>query len=83
MKKVRHFFINNYWFITGILLSVVLILLWFSSLGENQFLILFSSDALYLPSIYKDIFVDGNSMQGWTFNPAPNSVPDMLLFFNY
>ena len=81
MGRIKIFILNNYWFSIGILLSLILILLWFSSLGEYQFRILFSSDALYLPSIYEDIFVNGNSIQGWMFNPAPNFVPDMLLFF--
>ena len=81
MNKVRCFILDNYWFIIGISLSLILILLWFASQGEYYFSFMFSSDALYLPSIYDDIFINGNSVQGWTFNPAPNFVPDMLLFF--
>jgi hypothetical protein len=81
MNKIKYFLKNNYWFIIGISLSLILILVWYASLGEGYFSGMFGSDALYLPSIYEDIFVDGNSLQGWTFNPAPNFLPDMLLFF--
>ena len=81
MNRIKHFFLNNYWFVIGISLSLVLILLWFASQGEYYFSAMFASDALYLPSVYKDIVIDGNSVQGWTFNPAPNFFPDMLFFF--
>jgi len=33
MNKIKHFLKNNYWFITGILLSFLLILLWFASIN--------------------------------------------------
>ena len=81
MNKIKYILLCNCWLIIGCLLSLLLILVWFASIGEDQIYVLFSSDALYLPSIYKDIFVDGNSVQGWTFNPAPNFIPDMFLFF--
>lgn len=41
----------------------------------------FSSDTLYLPSIYRDIFVDGGSLDEWWLNAAPNFFPDMGLYF--
>lgn len=40
----------------------------------------FNSDSLYLPSIYKDVFVDGNTLQGWHLNSAPNFFPDWFLY---
>lgn len=41
----------------------------------------FSSDMLYLPSLYRDLFRDGGSLAGWFLNPAPNFFPDMGLYF--
>ncbi len=41
----------------------------------------FNSDALNLPSIYQDIFVNGNSIAGWHLTEAPYIFPDMLLYF--
>lgn len=41
---------------------------------------LFMTDALYLPSVYKDCIVDGNSLGDWYLNPAPNFFPDMVLY---
>ena len=81
MSRLKQFFKNHYWLMIAVVASLLLIILWFASLTENELLILFSSDALYLPSVYHDIFVNGNTVQGWTFNPAPNFLPDMLIFF--
>ena len=81
MNKIKHFLKNNYWLIIGTILSLILILLWFASMGEYEYTSIFSSDAVGLPAMYEDIFVNGNSLQGWTLAAAPNFVPDMLLFF--
>lgn len=62
-------------------LSILLILIMFGLFSQKDLDFLFSSDTLYLPSIYKDIFIDGNSLQGWELNPAPNFFPDMGLYF--
>lgn len=42
---------------------------------------LFNSDSLYLPALYKDIFVDHRDMSGWMLPPAPYFFPDMPVFF--
>ncbi|WP_317899708.1 hypothetical protein [Aurantibacillus circumpalustris] len=52
-----------------------------TSIRNNAIVLFFSSDALYLPSIFKDLFIDGNDMSGWHFNPAPNFFPDMIFYF--
>jgi len=36
---------------------------------------------LYLPSIYKDLFIDKSGLAGWNLNAAPNFLPDMMIFF--
>lgn len=41
----------------------------------------FNSDTLYLPSIYRDVFQNGNLFSDFNFNPAPNFFPDMGLHF--
>ena len=53
----------------------------FSNFGQFQLESFFSSDTLYLPSIYKDVFTDGHSLEGWHLNPSPNFFPDMVLYF--
>ena len=53
----------------------------FCDLSEWELSFLFKSDALYLPSMYKDLYIDGNTLRGWHVNPAPNFFPDMPLFF--
>ncbi|MBE0640603.1 MAG: hypothetical protein IH599_01125, partial [Bacteroidales bacterium] len=50
-------------------------------MSPDSFWWLFSSDALYLPSIYRDWFIDGRGPVGWHFNPSPNFFPDMAAYF--
>jgi hypothetical protein len=40
-----------------------------------------NSDALYMPSIYQDLFVHRSGLSVWHLNGAPNFFPEMLLFF--
>ncbi len=42
----------------------------------------FSTDPLYLPSLYKDLFIDKYHLEGWLLNPSPNFFPDIFLFFS-
>jgi hypothetical protein len=42
---------------------------------------LYNSDALYLPALYRDL-TGGLGLRGWSLTPAPYFFPDMLLFFN-
>ena len=58
-----------------ILLSFALVI---TSEFEKEFL---NSDCMYLPSIYRDIFIHKNNMELWSFNAAPNVFPDMILYF--
>ena len=51
------------------------------SLDDMECLI--NSDSLYLPSIYNDLYVTGNTMSGWNLSPAPSFFPDMPIFFFY
>jgi hypothetical protein len=51
------------------------------SLDEGQMAIFFGNDMLYLPALYKDIFVDGLPVSGWRLTPAPYFFPDMPIYF--
>ena len=68
-------------YIISILSNLVLIIFLFASLDPAGLDVYFNSDTLYLPSIFKDLFVDKNGICGWQLNPAPNFFPDMLLYF--
>lgn len=61
------------------LLSLLVVYINFST-GDLPRNILYSSDALYLPSLYKDVF-SGIDISGWKLTPAPYFFPDMLLYF--
>jgi len=41
----------------------------------------FTSDILYLPTLYKDLFIDKFSLSGWSLTPSPYFFPDMGIFF--
>ncbi len=54
-----------------------------TTLSDDRMLdTLFNADALYLPALYKDLFVEGGSFFGhWYLPPAPYYFPDMILYF--
>lgn len=41
----------------------------------------FNTDTMYLPSIYNDVVVEGNSLAGWNFTASLYFFPDVILFF--
>lgn len=53
----------------------------FAGATENDLSFFFTSDTLYLPALYRDLFHDGGSLLGWFLNPAPNFFPDMGSYF--
>ncbi|SHI47108.1 hypothetical protein SAMN05444280_102189 [Tangfeifania diversioriginum] len=68
-------------FYLTIVLNLVFVLQIFGSLTEKELSVFFNSDALYLPSIYKDIFIDNSGFAGWHLNAAPNFFPEWPLYF--
>jgi hypothetical protein len=72
---------NNVLLFATILVCIGTIISYFSSFTDSSYRIFFGSDQLYLPSIYKDIFIDHNTLKGWHLNPAPNIFPDMIVYF--
>lgn len=68
-------------FFGAVLMNVMLAIAVFSGLSDKQLYTYFNSDTLYLPSVYKDLFIDKSGFAGWHLNGAPNFLPDMLLFF--
>jgi hypothetical protein len=63
------------------MVNLILSLVLFATLNEEQIGVYFNSDTLYLPSIFRDLFEHQNGIRGWNLNGAPNFIPDMLLFF--
>ncbi len=63
------------------LLSLFFIVLFYASLPDSYLDQLFNTDSLYLPSLYKDFFIEHGKVTSWSFNSSPNFVPDMLLYF--
>ncbi len=74
-------------FIIEILLLLISLLFYvFSWLYVQDFLVglnnvFYNSDTMYLPSLYKDLFIDGAHYSGWKLTPAPFFFPEMLIYF--
>ncbi len=68
-------------FFISIFVNIILSIIIFATLNDKQIYVYFNSDTLYLPSIYRDLFIDNNTLNGWNLNGAPNFFPDMLMFF--
>jgi hypothetical protein len=79
MKK--QFNINLLLYILTILVSILYIITLFSTLTDYRYGIIFSSDTLYQPALFKDLFIDHKGLQGWYLNPSPNFFPDMIVYF--
>jgi hypothetical protein len=79
--KIKTFCLSFGWVIWALIVAMLVLLFWFAFISEDGFNGFFSSDALYLPALYRDFFQDGYSLSGWTLNQASNIFPDMLLFF--
>lgn len=80
--KILHVFHRNIHWILIILIQFLLILLCFSKLSDNDIeKLYYNVDCLYLPSLYTDIFIDGNLLKGWRLTPNPYFFPDMILYF--
>ncbi len=71
----------KYLFYLTLLLNAIFVLQVFGSAGEVELDVFFNSDGLYLPSIYKDLFIDHSGFEGWHLNAAPNFFPEWPLYF--
>jgi hypothetical protein len=69
-----------YWLLS-FFLNLLLLFLVYLNLNAEDFKFVLNSDTLNLPSIFQDVFVEGNSFKGWVLSGAPNFVPDMFVFF--
>lgn len=78
---MKAFFQNNKWTLIVALVQLLLIALCFATADSDDMRLFFNSDTLYLPSIYRDLFIDGSSLEGWFINPAPNLFPDVVIYF--
>ncbi len=68
-------------FVLTLIFNVLLVIILFADLSSKNINSYLSSDMLYLPSIYKDLFIDKSGLAGWNLNAAPNFLPDMMIFF--
>jgi len=69
-------------FSLSLLLSLGFLLIIFSDIGDTSLTGMYtSSDKIYQPLIFRDIFIDGSGITGWHLNAAPNFFPDMFVYF--
>jgi len=67
--------------ILSLFLFSLFLYLFLNSIDNYEITAFFNGDTMYLPSLYKDIFIDGFSFSGWRLQPAPAFFPDMPLYF--
>jgi len=77
----RHDLKEKLIWLLSVAVSLVMILEVFSVLTEQEIYVYFNSDTLYLPSIFRDLFIDHSGLGGWHLNGAPNFFPDMAFYF--
>lgn len=80
-QKMNNRLLNRIILFASFILNVLFIFLVFGQLDKHEINIYIWSDTLYLPSIFKDLFIDGTGFGTWNLNGAPNFFPDMLLYF--
>lgn len=81
-RTISSIFRSKFFIIPLVLFSsFLLILSVFSNFSEINFLQFFSTDTLYLPTLYIDLFRDQHFIRDWRLNPAPAFFPDMFFYF--
>jgi hypothetical protein len=68
-------------FILSLLINFYLVVLFFGNEMDGFPGLFFISDCFYLPSLYRDLIVDHNSLTGWSLNPSPNFFPEWPVYF--
>ncbi|MEO6903164.1 MAG: hypothetical protein ABI315_08420 [Bacteroidia bacterium] len=68
-------------FYPAALVLLLTVTLYYTNCSYDQFYNLFNSDALQIPSIYKDVFIDHNGIRGWCLSTSPFFFPDMFFYF--
>lgn len=75
--RIQSFFYSITSFVAFALLAYLVFA--YYSLGNNLW-IFFTSDTLYIPYLYQDIFKHGGQLTQWKFSPVPYFFPDFILF---
>ena len=68
-------------FVLSFIINIVFALQVMAGLNGYHLDYFFCSDALYLPSIYRDLFIDKALLSGWYLNLAPNFIPEWPIYF--
>lgn len=67
-------------FLVSFVLCILTGLYFMSSLNELGLYEVLNSDALYMASLYRDLFIHGNELQGWNLNTTSLLFPNFLIF---
>jgi len=78
---IRSMRFNKIVFVISFLLNLIFTLQVFAGITGYYLDYFFSSDALYLPSLYRDLIVDKSGLNGWYLNLAPNFIPEWPIYF--
>jgi len=70
-------------YILSLLLSVIFIFFVYATRSGRTLAYLFNADILFIPTLYKDIFIHGYKISSWYIPSAPNLFPDIVLYFTF
>lgn len=70
---------NKFFFYFLLAFSLVNMIAWYYC-QPNPKNMLFNSDALYLPTLFSDLFSNNGQLKDWFLTPAPYFFPDYLMF---
>lgn len=62
------------------ILHIFLVLLFYFSRTDAELEWIFNADYLFVPTLFQDVIVNGNSISDWYITPAPYIFPDILFY---
>ncbi len=79
MKLIRNSIPGFFYIATLVLLSVMMLAIFSHEYRVYDYY--FNPDSLYLPSLYRGLFIDGYPLKSFHLNPSVLLVPDVILYF--
>lgn len=82
LERVKQFFFGQV-FLHVISFSILILSLatFLANFNDWNFSSTFNSDAIGVPYIFRDIFIDGGHFKDWQLGSAPTLFPDMVLYY--
>jgi hypothetical protein len=81
-QRLKHFFSGQVFLHVASFSILILSLATFlANFNDWNFSSTFNADAIGVPYIFRDIFIDGGHLKDWQLASAPTLFPDMILYY--